>query len=86
MLPSINCEVKHSAQKVSLAEKNKDVEGQGDQLLILLIHLINIHKVLRQKQPILHSTERLHKNLKETPVVTYRRSPNLPDLLVRAKL
>ena len=48
--------------------------------------LPNIHKVLRQKQPILHSTERLHEIFKETPVVAYRRSPNLRDLLVRAKL
>ena len=48
--------------------------------------LPNIHKVLRQKQPILHSTERLHEMFKETPVVAYRRSPNLRDLLVRAKL
>ena len=46
---------------------------------------INIHKVLRQKQPILHSTERLHDIFKETPVVAYRRSPNLRHLLVRAK-
>ena len=44
--------------------------------------LPNIYKVLRQKQPILHSTERLH----EMPVVAYRRSPNLRVLLVRAKL
>ena len=35
---------------------------------------------------ILHSTERLHEFFKETPIVAYRRSPNLPDLLVRAKL
>ena len=48
--------------------------------------LPNIHKVLRQKQPILHSTERLHDIFKEAPVVAYRRSPNLRDLLVRAKL
>ena len=45
--------------------------------------LLNIHKVLRQKQPSLHSTERLHDIFKETPVVAYRRSPNLRDLLVR---
>ena len=48
--------------------------------------LPNIHKVLRQKQPILHSTERLHDIFKEAPVVAYRRSPNLRDLLVHAKL
>ena len=47
--------------------------------------LPNIHKVLRQKQPILYSTERLHEIFKETPVVAYRRSPNLRDLFVRAK-
>ena len=33
--------------------------------------LPNIHKVLRQKQPILHSTERFHEIFKETPVVAY---------------
>ena len=38
---------------------------------------IDIHKVLRQKQPILHSKERLHEILQETPVVAYRRSTNL---------
>ena len=48
--------------------------------------LANIHKVLRQKQPILKSTERMHEIFKETPVVAYRRSPNLRDLLLRAKL
>ena len=48
--------------------------------------LPNIYKVLRHKQPILHSTERLHEIFKETPVVAYRRSPNLRDILVRAKL
>jgi len=36
--------------------------------------------------PILLSTERLHEIFKQTPVVAYRRSPNLRDLLVRAKL
>ena len=48
--------------------------------------LPNIHKVLRQEQPILYSTERLHEIIIETPVVAYRCSPNLLDLLVRAKL
>lgn len=48
--------------------------------------LPNIHKVLRQKQPILQSTERLHEIFKETPVVAYGRSPNLRDVLLRAKL
>ena len=33
--------------------------------------LPNIYKVLRRKQPILHSTERLHEIFKETPVVAY---------------
>ena len=42
--------------------------------------------MLRQKQPILYSTERLYEIFKEAPVVAYRRSPNLRDLLVRAKL
>ena len=42
--------------------------------------------VLRKKQSILHSTERLKNIFKEVPVVAFRRSPNLRDLLVRAKL
>ena len=46
--------------------------------------LPNIDKVPLQKQTILHSTDRLHEIFKETPVVAYRRSPNLRDLLVRA--
>ncbi|XP_078374508.1 uncharacterized protein LOC144658057 [Oculina patagonica] len=46
--------------------------------------LPNINKILRKKQPILHSTERLHEIYKEPPVVAYRRSPNLRDQLVRA--
>ena len=48
--------------------------------------LPNINKILQKKQPILNSTARLQKIYKETPVVAYRRSPNLRDLLVRAKL
>jgi len=39
-----------------------------------------------KKQPILHSTERLKNIFTEVPVVAFRRSPNLRDLLVRAKL
>ena len=42
--------------------------------------LPNIKKILQKKQP------PLRKIYKETPVVAYRRSPNLRDLLVRAKL
>ena len=48
--------------------------------------LPNIHKALRQEQPILYSTECLHEIIIETRVVAYRCSPNLRDLLVRAKL
>ena len=48
--------------------------------------LPNINKILQKKQPILNSTARLQNIYKETPVVAYRRSPNLRDLLVRAKL
>ena len=48
--------------------------------------LPNIHKILHGKQPIFHSSERLSEIFKETPVVAYRRSPNLRVLLVRAKL
>ena len=46
--------------------------------------LPNIREILHKKQPILDSTERLHNIFSETPVVTFRRSPNLRDLLVRA--
>ena len=48
--------------------------------------LPNIRDILHKKQPILDSTERLHNIFSETPVVAFRRSPNLRDLLVRAKL
>jgi len=48
--------------------------------------LPNIREILHKKQPILDSTERLHNIFSETPVVAFRRSPNLRDLLVRAKL
>ena len=46
--------------------------------------LPNIREILHKKQPILDSTERLHNIFSETPVVAFRRSPNLRDLLVRA--
>ena len=45
-----------------------------------------IREILHKKQPILDSTERLHSIFSETAVVAFRRSPNLRDLLVRAKL
>ena len=48
--------------------------------------LPNINKIRQKKQPILNLTARLQKIYKETPVVPYRRSPNLRDLLVRANL
>ena len=46
----------------------------------------NIQKILHSKQPLLHSSDRCKEIFKETLVVGYRRSPNLRDLLVRAKL
>ena len=48
--------------------------------------LPNILDILRKKQPILQSTERLRNVFKEVPVVAFRRSPNLRHLLVPAKL
>ena len=48
--------------------------------------LPNIQEILHKKQPILHSTNYLQKIFKDVPFIAYRRSPNLSDLLVRAKL
>ena len=48
--------------------------------------LPNIREILHKKQPIFDSTKRWHNIFSETPVVAFRRSPNLRDLLVRAKL
>ena len=48
--------------------------------------LPNILDILCKKQPIMQFTERSRKIFKEVPVVAFRRSPNLRDLLVRAKL
>ena len=45
----------------------------------------NIQKILHNKQPLLHSSDRCKEIFKETPVVAYRRSPNLRDLLVHVK-
>ena len=49
-------------------------------------HYPNIQEILHKKQPILHSTNHLQKIFKDVPFIAYRRSPNLRDLLVRAKL
>ena len=48
--------------------------------------LLNVYVVLPSSMWGQHSTARLQKIYKETPVLAYRRSPNLRDLLVRAKL
>ena len=48
--------------------------------------LPNIQEILHKKQPILYSTNHLQKIFKDVPFIAYRRSPNLRDLLVRAKL
>ena len=48
--------------------------------------LPNIQEIRHRKQPILNSTDRLQKIFKDKPFIAYRRSPNLRDLLVRAKL
>ena len=48
--------------------------------------LPNIQEILHKKQPILHSTNHLQKIFKDVPFMAYRRSPNLRDLLVRARL
>ena len=58
----------------TLKENSPEIK-KPDRVPFITTHnpaLPNIHKVLRQKQPILHSTERLHDIFKETPVVAYR--------------
>ena len=70
-------------------EHTPDVTEKTNRVPFIITHnpaLPNIHKILHRKQPILHSSERLSEIFKETPVVAYRRSPNLRDLLIRAKL
>ena len=73
----------------ALQEHTPDDTKKTNRVPFIITHnpaLPNIHKILHRKQPILHSSERLSEIFKETPVVAYRRSPNLRDLLVRAKL
>ena len=45
----------------------------------------DIQKILHNKQPLLHSSDRFKEIFKETPVVVYRRSPNLRDLFKKSK-
>ena len=75
-------------RNATLKENSPEIKqpDRGPFITSFNLALPNIYKVLRQKQPILHSTERLHEIFKETPVLAYRRSPNLRDLLVCAKL
>ena len=72
----------------ALNEHNRDTPKRTRVPFIVTYNpaLPNIREILHKKQPILDSTERLHNIFNETPVVAFRRSPNLRDLLVRAKL
>ena len=69
--------------------EHKHDRPKPTRVLFIVTHnptLPNIREIPHKKQPILDSTERLHNIFSETPVVAFRRSPNLHDLLVRAKL
>ena len=72
----------------ALNEHNRDTPKPTRVPFIITYNpaLPNIREILHKKQLILDSTERLHKIFSETPVVAFRRSPNLRDLLVCAKL
>lgn len=48
--------------------------------------LPNINNILRKYYPILSSSDRLKKIFPQAPRVTYRRPPNLKDMLVHAKI
>ena len=66
----------------------EDNSATSDPILFTVTYdpaLPNIHDILLKKQPILPSTERLRNIFKEVPVVPFRRSSNLRDLLFRAK-
>ena len=49
-------------------------------------HYLIFKKYFTKKQPILNSTDHYQKIFKDKPFIAYRRSPNLRDLLVPAKL
>ncbi|XP_078371353.1 uncharacterized protein LOC144655006 [Oculina patagonica] len=79
------------ARLVSRAESLQEHtrETRSDRVPLVITYnpaLRNIQKILHNKQPLLNSSSNCKEIFKETPVVSYRRSPNLRDLLVRAKL
>jgi len=78
---------KQTPRKEALKEQKQASKDTSDQVPFTITYnpaLPNIQDILRKKQPILHSTERLKNIFKEVPVVAFRRSSNLRDLLVRA--
>ena len=73
----------------TLQEHNHDKDKSNTPVPFTITYnpaLPNIQEILHRKQPILNSTDRLQKIFKDKPFIAYRRSPNLRDLLVRAKL
>ena len=72
-----------------LKEQKQASKDTSDRVPFIITYnpaLPNIQDILRKKQPILNSTERLKNIFNEVPVVAFHRSTNLCDLLVRAKL
>ena len=73
----------------ALKEHEQAPKDTSDQIPLTITYnpaLPNIQDMLCKKQSILHSIERLKNIFKEVPVAAFRRSPNLRDLLVSAKL
>ena len=73
----------------TLQEHNHDKDKSNTPVPFTITYnpaLPNIQEIIHRKQPILNSTDRLQKIFKDKPFIAYRRSPNLRDLLVRAKL
>ena len=80
---------KQISRDEALQEHTLDDIKKTSRVPFIITHnpaLSRIHKILHRKQPILHSSERLSEIFKETPLVAYRRSPNLRDLLECGKL
>ena len=74
----------------ALKQHKQAIKDQSEQVLFTIAYNLaspNIQDILRKKKRILYSTQRLKKKIyKEVPVVAFRRSPYLRDLLVRPKL
>ena len=71
---------KQTLRNEALKEQKQASKDTSDQVPFTITYnpaLPNIQDILRKKQPILHSTERLKNIFKEVPVVAFRRSPNL---------